>query len=216
MIQFGVHPREAIATNMALLVVINIGSSSGFHGEDLGTTTRVVRLSIVTALASLGGALLLLVVPTTALRLVVPCAMVGMLLFLLFNPNRPQERATLSMPRLKAGYATVGLLGVYGGFLSGGYATLLVAAFTYFFAYPFLGAIALARFLNIVSSVAAVVVFTWMGTVDWPLVLRLAGFAFAGAFLGARFARRLPEIWLRRIFIVAVAAMAVKSLLVDL
>ena len=216
MVQFGVPPREAIATNMALLVLMNLGSSTGFHGEHLGTWTRVARLSAFTAVGSLAGALLLMAIPAGAVRFVIPCAMIGVLLFLLFGPSDPAPDVVISRPRLKAGYATVGVLAIYGGFLSGGYVTLLVTAFTYFFGYTFLRAVALSRLLNIVSSVAAAAVFAFAGSVDWGLVWRLSGFAFAGAYLGARFARRLPDIWLRRIFVIAVAALAIKSLVFDL
>lgn len=211
MIQFGVEPRTAISTNMALLVLMNLGSSAGFHGEDMGDRRRVATLSVITAIASLFGAVLLFYVPTNALRFVVPCAMIAVLAFLLATPRRPEAAPTCK--RLDLGYGVIGLLGIYGGFFSGGYVTLVVASCCYFFAYSFLRAIALGRLLNMVSSMAAVGVFAIRGTIDWPLGLGLGVVAFLGAFIGARAARRLPEAWLYRIFSAAVAILAIKSLI---
>jgi uncharacterized membrane protein YfcA len=211
MIQFGVEPRIAIATNMALMVLMNAGSSAGFHGENAGGWRRVAWLSGLTLAGSAVGAVLMLRIPTTALRLVVPIAMIGVLVFLLAVPSRTRTEPP-SRARLGWGYAVVLVLGIYGGFFSGGYVTMMVAAFTFFFAYSFLEAIALSRLMNIVSSVIAAALFAWAGTVNWTLAWMLGIVSFGGAFVGARLARKLPVIWLRRVFLIAVAAMAVKAL----
>lgn len=213
MIQFGVEPRVAIATNMAIMVLMNAGSSVGFHGEDSGGTRRLLWLSGLTLAGSAAGALLMLRVSTSALRLVVPVAMLGVLVVLLATPARSDNAGRPSERRLLAGYGLVLALGVYGGFFSGGYVTMLVAAFSFFFAYSFLEAIALARLMNVVSSVIAAGVFAFSGAVDWKLAGVLGVVAFAGAYAGARLARRLPLLWLRRVFLAAVAAMAVKTLI---
>lgn len=214
MIQFGIEPRAAIATNMALLVAMNFGSSVGFHGEDPGSTRRMARLVVITLAGSAGGAFLMLLVSASVLRLVVPAAMLAVLLFLVVSPRH--TGATPPRWRLGAGYVAALVLAFYGGFFSGGYVTMLVAAFTFFFGYSFLRSIALARILNLASSLIAALVFALYGAINWPLAGVLGGTAFAGAFLGAKFARKLPEIWLRRIFTTAVALLAIKSLVFDL
>jgi uncharacterized membrane protein YfcA len=212
MIQFGIDPRVAIATNMAIMVPMNIGSSAGFHGEDAGGARRLLWLTGLTLAGSAAGALLMLRVPAAALSLVVPIAMFGVLIVLLLVPARGVDAVAPSQRRLLVGYGFVLALGVYGGFFSGGYVTMMVAAFTFFFAYSFLEAIALSRLMNVVSSVVAAGLFAWFGTVNWTLSLSLGLVAFAGAYVGARLARKLPLIWLRRVFIAAVALMALKTL----
>jgi len=216
MLQFGAEPRTAIATNMAILVLMNLGSSLGFHGEDLGTSTRLARLAAITLAGSATGAWLMLRVSQGALRIVVPVAMIAVLVFLLVTPRRREGAPPPTLRRLRAGYALVVVLAVYGGFFSGGYVTMMVAAFTYFFGYPFLPAIALARNMNVVSSLIAAGVFALRGAIDWQLAGALGIVAFAGSFIGARFARGIPEVWLRRVFVGAVAVLAAKSLLLDL
>ena len=216
MIQFGVEPRAAIATNMALLVLMNGGSSLGFHGEDPGCRRRLWRLVAITLAGSAGGAWLMLLLPASALRLIVPGAMLAVLAFLLVSRRHHGEPPPPPQWRLNAGYVAALALAVYGGFFSGGYVTMLVAAFTFFFGYTFLRSIALARLMNLASSLIAAFIFALHGAINWPLGGILGVVAFGGAFIGARFARRLPEVWLRRVFTTAVAILAIKSLMFDL
>ena len=101
------------------------------------------------------------------------------------------------------------------GFFSGGYVALLTAAFVAFFHFTFIKAVALTKVLNIFSSVVATLVFAKEGLVDWRLGLILNVAAFAGGLLGAVFAKRVSNLWLRRVFFVAVIFMALKTLLLD-
>src|SRR4051812_31512405 len=100
MIQFGVDPRVAIATNMAIMVPMNLGSTAGFHGENAGGKNRLLWLIGLTLAGSAAGAFLMLRVSTAALSLVVPVAMFGVLIVLLAVPVRPAEAATPSPSRL--------------------------------------------------------------------------------------------------------------------
>jgi uncharacterized membrane protein YfcA len=120
------------------------------------------------------------------------------------------------MWKLRVGYALVALMAVYGGFFSGGYVVMIVAVFTFFFGYRFLQAVALARNLNAVSSLVASTVLAIQGAIDWRLAGVLGVVAFSGSFFGAKWARQMPERWLRRVFVTAVAVLAAKALLLDL
>ena len=206
MIQFGVAPRTAIATNMVVLVLMSLGSSLGFRGQEMGSTRRIGRLVAVTIVGSVAGALLMLRLPEAVLRALVPGAMIAILLFLLVQP-RPAK-----LPHPALGYGAALLLAVYGGLFSGGYVIMLVAAFTYFFGYAFLPSIALARLLNAASASVATAVFAFHGAVDWKLGGLLGGVALVASFFGARLAKKVPETWLRRLFTGAVALLALKSL----
>jgi uncharacterized membrane protein YfcA len=62
----------------------------------------------------------------------------------------------------------------------------------------------------------ATLIFTWRGLVDYRLGIVMGSVMFAGAFVGGRVALRLSNAWLRRIFLTAVIALALKGLLYDL
>jgi uncharacterized membrane protein YfcA len=112
-----------------------------------------------------------------------------------------------------SGYAATFLLAIYGGFFSGGYVTMLTAAFVVFFGMTFLQAVAATKVINVFSSGIATVVFVWRGVVDLKLGIILGIAMFLGALLGGRIALLMSTVWLRRIFIAAVLGLAAKMLL---
>jgi len=125
-------------------------------------------------------------------------------------PTRGARRAEF------LGYAATFALGVYGGFFSGGYVTLLTAAYVALFRVRFVEAVATTKVVNVFSSLVATLVFMWAGLIDYRLGALLAVVMFAGAFVGARVALRLGERHLRAAFLATVVALALKILLYDL
>jgi hypothetical protein len=56
----------------------------------------------------------------------------------------------------------------------------------------------------------------WHGLVNYRLGLILGATMFIGALVGARFAIRIGNLWLRRIFLTAVWALGLKALIFGL
>jgi uncharacterized membrane protein YfcA len=73
-------------------------------------------------------------------------------------------------------------------------------------------AIGTTKVINIFSSLIATIVFMLQGLVDYRLGAALAVTMFIAAFLGAQFAVKMNERWLRFIFISVVIILAVKML----
>ena len=124
----------------------------------------------------------------------------------------------LRLPSAQAehlGYALTFLLGIYGGFYSGGYVTILTAVYVAVFRLSFVEAIAITKLMNVFSSAVATGVFMWHGLVNYRLGLILGVAMFIGAGFGARFAIRLGNLWLRRIFLTAVWVLSLKVLVLD-
>jgi uncharacterized membrane protein YfcA len=84
-----------------------------------------------------------------------------------------------------------------------------------FFRLSFVEAVATTKLINVFSSGIATIVFMWKHLVDYHLGSILAFTMFLGALLGARFAIRLGNEWLRRIFLTAVWALGLKTLFYD-
>jgi uncharacterized membrane protein YfcA len=66
------------------------------------------------------------------------------------------------------------------------------------------------------SSLVAAIIFATRGLIDWNLGMILIGAAFPGGLVGALIAQRIGNVWLRRVFLVAVIAIAFKTLFLDL
>jgi uncharacterized membrane protein YfcA len=213
MIALGIEAHVAIATNMLALTFLSAGGSLPFFGKGIIDRSRLPWVLVLTVGGSAMGAALMLRVPVRAVQLTVAVAMIAAMALSMMRPDvGSRERAQSSAPSNSAGYAATFVLAIYGGFFSGGYVTMLTAAFIFFFGMTFLEAVATTKIVNFFSSGVATLVFLWRGTVDSKLGIVLGLVMFAGAFLGSRISMTIGAIWLRRIFMVAILGMALKML----
>jgi uncharacterized membrane protein YfcA len=217
MFEVGIAPRTAIATNMFALTFLSIGGSLPFlrgKGPDL---RRLPWLIVLTLAGSICGAFLLLIVPQGSVPFVVSTAMIGVAIFSLIYRRAGVDRSPSPPPVAGeiAGYTLTFVLGIYGGFFSGGYVTVLTAVYVVMFRMTFVEAIATTKLVNIFSSGVATVIFMGHGLVNYRLGAILGATMFVGALLGARFAIRLGNEWLRRIYLTAVWLLGLKMLLYD-
>jgi uncharacterized protein len=215
MIALGIEAHVAVATNMLALTFMSVGGSLPFI--DRGGVLSRSRLPASVALTIIGsgfGAFLLLSIPLKVLQITIEVAMISVAAFSLVNKNlgRVSHDAPASQFGVITGYAATFLLAIYGGFFSGGYVTMLTAAFVLLFGMTFLQAVATTKVINVFSSGVATLVFIWRGVVDLKLGIVLGASMFLGALLGGRIALVLTTVWLRRIFIAAVLGLAVRML----
>jgi uncharacterized membrane protein YfcA len=135
---------------------------------------------VLTIIGSGLGALLLLSVPFKALQITIAVAMIGVAVFSLLNKNlgRASHDAPASRAGVINGYAATFLLAIYGGFFSGGYVTMLTAAFVLLFGMTILQAVATTKVINVFSSGVATLVFISHGVVDLKLGIVLGAVMF--------------------------------------
>ncbi len=212
MFELGVEPKTAIATNMFGLTFMAFGATIPFYRRGMIDTKQLRPYVIVTIVGSALGALLVGYVKSEWIPTVVSISMVAVGLFTLFKrdagvkPRKDNASKTAGFAMLVVAF----LLAIYGGFFSGGYMTVLTAVFVALSGMTFSEAIAGTKFLNLFSSSIATVVFMWQGLVDYKLGLILAVTMFVAAYIGAKTVTKLNEIWLKRIFLIVVFALAIK------
>lgn len=102
------------------------------------------------------------------------------------------------------------LIGIYDGFFGPGTGTFLVISFVHIFGYSFLPASATARILNLASNVGAVILFTYLGWVNFNFVLPGMISAFVGGLLGASYAVKYGSKGIRPILFIVVFALILK------
>jgi uncharacterized membrane protein YfcA len=212
MIAMGIEPHVAVATNMMALIFMSAGGSLPFARKGV-IERRLLPVSIgLTVVGSGIGALLLLRIPTRALQLTIVVAMIAVAVFSLLKRGNGSTELPVSHNRTITGYVITFALAVYGGFFSGGYVTMLTAVFVVFFGLTFLRSVATTKVINIFSSAVAMAVFAWRGIVDYKLGIVLGMTMFVGALIGGQVALRLPGVWLRWVFLIAVVGLAAKML----
>ena len=214
MIAMGIEAHIAIATNMLALTFMSAGGSLPFLGKGVVERKRLPISILLTIIGSALGALVLLSVPVRTLRIIIGVAMIGICFFSLRQKSTPSAspNAVKSGTATIGGYAATFGLAVYGGFFSGGYVTLLTFVFLVLFGMSFLQAVATTKVVNIFSSGVAAIVFLCRGTIDVKLGVVLGVAMFFGALLGGRLTLLLSEVWLRRVFLIAVIGLAIKML----
>ena len=218
MLQFHIEPRTALATNMFALTFMSVGGTLPFLRSPDMNRERLPMLVSLTLLGSVIGAFLLLRVPTRSVPMIVSVAVIAVAAFsVVYRKSGMQESAIAPSAGAEiAGYALTFLLGIYGGFFSGGYVTILTAVYVAVFRFTFVEAIATTKLMNVFSSAITTSVFMWHGLVNYRLGLILGATMFVGALVGARFAIRIGNLWLRRIFLTAVWVLGLKALVFDI
>jgi len=213
MFQFGIDPKVAVATNMFGLTFMSVGASIPFLRQKAVDLKRITPLFIITLVSSALGALLAVVISAGSLKVTISAAMIVVALFTLSRRNVGlQPEAAVSTRAAIVTYALAFLLGVYGGFYSGGYVTILTTVLVVFFGMTFSESIASTKVINVFSSLSATAVFMWQGMVDYKLGVMLSVTMFVGAYVGAHYATKINDVWLRRIFLATVIILALKTL----
>jgi uncharacterized membrane protein YfcA len=214
MIQLGIEPHVAVATNMFALIFLSAGGLAPFWKGGMVLRRELPLMTILTIGGSVVGALLLMKAPMGWLQLVIAVAMIAVAVFSLVKRDLCTTRNESPVQPIQAilGYVLTLALAVYGGFFSGGYVTMLTAVFAMFFHMTFVESIATTKLMNLFSSIVAVSIFARRGIVDWRLGLILGIAMFVGGLLGGTIALKMNAAWLRRIFLVAVLAFAARML----
>ena len=213
MFQFGIDPRVAVATNMFGLTFMSLGGTIPFLRAGKIEFRRITPLLGLTLVGSGLGAAIVGLITGDAMRLIVSAAMIFIVVFTLVKPGGRTEKAhDISTAARVATFVLTFLLGIYGGLYSGGYVTVLTAVLVAFFGMSYSEAVANTKFINVISSLVATIVFIWQGLVDYRLGLVIGATMFAGAYAGAHYVTKLNEVWIRRIFLAAVILLAFKTL----
>ncbi len=123
MITVGMSPRQAVATNMFAVTFMTISATARFARAGMLKKRLLLPLGAITFVTSALGALIAVKLPETVVKMVVGVSMAALVVFIAL-----QRGATPPPPmrgRRLGGYLGATLLGVYGGFFSGGYTTLM-------------------------------------------------------------------------------------------
>jgi uncharacterized membrane protein YfcA len=214
MLQIGIEPHTALATNMMALTFMSMGATLPFLKQKTINLSRLPGLITLTLMGSGIGAGLLLIVPSQALTKLVSVFMIIVVIFSFFNYQAvviPEDKPSI-INRI-AGYFSTFILGIYGGFFSGGYVTMLTAAYVGFFRMIYVEAIATTKLVNVFSSLVATTIFALNGIIDHLMGIILSITMFIGGIIGSRIALKINNLWLRRIFLVTVIILALKTMI---
>lgn len=213
MFQFGIDPKVAVATNMFGLTFMSIGASIPFLRENKINVKRLTPLILITLFGSAIGALLVGLIKSETIPIIVSVSMILVVVFtFLKNDVGVDTPGIVSKRSYIVTCILTFTLGIYGGLYSGGYVTLLTAAYVAFFGMTFSESIASTKFVNVFSCLIATIIFAWNGLIDYQLGIILAVTMFTAAYFGAKIVVKMNEVWLKRIFLATVFLLALKTI----
>jgi uncharacterized membrane protein YfcA len=117
LIEFGIDPHVAVATNMMALMFMSLGGSLPFARKGVLKRRLLPACILLTLIGSAIGALLLLRVPVRALQLTIAIAMIVVAVFSLVRSESGTVEHSVSNASRAVGYVVTFLLSIYGGFL---------------------------------------------------------------------------------------------------
>ena len=179
LLAFGYAPVTANVTNTIGLVPGSVSGAIGYRRELAGQRARVLRLGAMSLAGGITGAVLLLVLPASAFKAIVPVFIAIALVLTVLQPRltrwleRPRDRPRA--PGLGARAVAVYLTGVYGGYFGAAQGILLLAILGVALAQDLQRTNALKNVLaGLVNGVAGVY-FVFAAHVDWGPAAIIAG-----------------------------------------
>ncbi|WP_029912178.1 sulfite exporter TauE/SafE family protein [Pelobacter seleniigenes] len=195
----GVPSVSANATSTVALFPGSIAGAWAYRRECTSFTAAPLKAMILTSLTGgLLGALLLQLTPTPLFDKAIPWLLAtGTVIFAagpklgwLMQQKRQGQSAALLAAQL--------LLGIYGGYFGGAVGIMMMAVWSLFGILDIRVMNGIKTLLVGVTNAAAVLWFSAMGMVWWPQALIMLAGAVIGGYSGARCARHLNPIFLRR------------------
>lgn len=192
---------SANVTNTVSVLPGYVGGTIGYRRELAGQGPQLRRLTPISVVGSIVGAVALLTLSSELFDGIVPVLVLLASVLLVLQPRI--QRWVLS--RHEDGFArseaalqlSTFVAAAYGAYFGGGLGVVLLAVLGVFLSEGLQRVNALKSALTLVINVVAMVAFALFGPVQWVAVAIVAPMSLAGGWVGAWFARRLKPSVLR-------------------
>ena len=207
----GVPPVTANTSNTVALWPASLSSAWVYRDELAKHRQWVIALTVVAAIGGIAGGLLLLAISNKAFTQLIPWLLLVATALFAFSKqisglvvrikSRLGIHQTDDQPHSKSGLFFQFLVTVYGGFFGAGQGILTLAALAIQGIEDIQEINALKNWISAVTYTVSALTFIVAGAIDWPYTLLMIVTATLGGVAGARLARYLPPIWLKRLVI---------------
>ncbi|HEY5979238.1 MAG TPA: sulfite exporter TauE/SafE family protein [Microlunatus sp.] len=220
LLALGVPPVLANVSNSIGLAPGSLSAALASKPDLVGQRARIIRYGIASLLGSIVGAVLLLWLPPSAFKAIVPVLIgVGCVLVIIgpwLTRRIAARRERIGVTEVSAVgppwlFVAIIFTGMYGGYFGAAQGVLVMAIMGVAFAETMPRINGLKNVLVMIANAVAGIVFVIISEVDWWIVLALAVGSVLGAQVGARIGRKLPPV-VYRVVIVTVGVVAIITL----
>jgi uncharacterized membrane protein YfcA len=213
---FGYAPVTANVSNTIGLVPGSVSGALGYRRELAGQTRRVGLLASCSVSGGILGAILLLTLPASAFKDIVPVFILIALLLIVLQPriNQLLERRGTGRRERPGPLTLLGVFagGIYGGYFGAAQGIMVLAILSLSIEDRLQRLNAVKVVLTGATNLVSGIVFVIFAHVAWAPAGLIAAGSVLGGVLGARIGRRLPPRVLRAV-IVVVGIVAIVRLL---
>jgi uncharacterized membrane protein YfcA len=193
----GYQPVVANVSNSVGLVFGNVSAAYGYRRELRGQARRCLTMGAGTALGAVTGATLLLALPGSVFDAVVPVLILFACGLMALRPNPSPTHGSLSRHRIAALVVVAYLVGIYGAYFGAAQGVILLAGLRLLIPEDLQRLNGLKNVLVGVANGVAALQFVFFAEVAWGAAALVAVGSIAGAQVGARYGRRIPDQRLR-------------------
>lgn len=201
----------ANATSRVALVSQNLFAVGGFKSKGIALPWPY---SLYLGMASLGGGLLGSYLASAITDAVFNKIFVGVMLvavgLIIYDPFKSKGEEILTRKSQVIGSILFFFIGIYGGFVQAGVGFIVIAVLTTVNNLTLVKSNYVKVFAAIVYTGVSVIVFAFQGKIMWKEGLVLAIGHGLGGWYASRWSVKAGEVWIKRIMIVTILAMAVK------
>jgi uncharacterized protein len=205
----GYAPVTANVSNSIGLVFGNVSAVWGYRRELEGQRERITFGGTGTALGAITGGVLLLTLPEGVFEAVVPVLILLACALMVLRPKPGLSHGSLSHHRKFALLAVGFAVGVYGGYFGAAQGVILLAALRFLIPDKLQRLNGLKNVMVGIANGVAALLFMIVAHVAWDAAALVAVGSIAGAQLGARYGRRIPEETLRWTVVTVGVAVAI-------
>jgi hypothetical protein len=215
LLAFGFPPVVATMSNAVGLVPGNISGTWGYRRELRGQGNRLRWQIPSSLLGALTGAWLLLHLPETTFKKVVPVLLVAALVLVVAQPRiqawarrraeaAGRDQGQIGGTRMVLLVVSTYLTGVYGGYFAAAQGIVLIGVMGVLLTDSMQHINAAKNMLTLVVNVVAATTYTIVAfdRIDWPAAGLIAAGTLIGGFLGAHVGRKLSPALLRSVIVV--------------
>lgn len=175
--------------------------------------STAVPAAVAAFVFAFAGAYTVTHIPPDMMRKALPFILIAVALYTVKKKNLGMHHTPLHTGAREKMLAVLigGSIGFYDGFFGPGTGSFLVFLFVRFFGFDFLGASAVSKVVNVACNVAALLWFGYSGHVLVQLGLLMAACNILGSLLGTRLAIRHGTTFVRKVFLVVVGLLILKT-----
>jgi len=217
LILLGLPPHTAIGTDR--FGIIGVGLAGWYKFQKKGLINY--RIGFIVAIPILFGTTLgsnlVLQISEDVLKNVIIILNILIMIFILLNSGIgvAKQTAPLGNRKIAIGALLSFFVGIYGGFYGALAGTFVLYILILWFRQTFIQSAATLKIASLFMTVTAATIFSMHNAVNYPLGTAMLAGCLIGSYLGAHYAERIGNVWVKRMFTAFIIIAIIKLILSD-